>query len=319
MFRPAAARRSPRGHAEAAADCAAVGRRDGRGIAAGVDWATRDTLIITRVANGAPKLDGVLDDAVWSKARPVYDRHAAGREPRRHRRVDRRGTRRARRQKIYFAFQWNDPTRSMRRIPMIKKADGWHVLHDRADIADVNDFYEDKLAVGFSRLADVRRRRHRSSAPNRSPTSRRRCTSAAITTPTDGNLMDVWQWKASRGGHLGYVDDQYFGSAARRRRRPRRPARRATRPATGTIPAAPSTATTMRASRPGGFRGPVKVQRLPKDWKATQAALGKFDLNPNSMRRREGATLVDDERPRRSRTRTKWTPRSRSAPSCPAC
>ena len=23
--------------------------------------------------------------------------------------------------------------------------------------------------------------------------------------------MDMWQWKASRGGQLGRVDDQYFG------------------------------------------------------------------------------------------------------------
>src|SRR5215218_7733315 len=39
-------------------------------VAAGVDWTTRDTLVITRVS-GAPKLDGVLDDEVWAKARPV--------------------------------------------------------------------------------------------------------------------------------------------------------------------------------------------------------------------------------------------------------
>ena len=41
-------------------------------VCAGVGT-TRDTLIITRIApSEAPKLDGVLDDAAWAKARPVY-------------------------------------------------------------------------------------------------------------------------------------------------------------------------------------------------------------------------------------------------------
>jgi hypothetical protein len=42
-------------------------------VAAGVvaaDWATRDTLIVTRV-EGEPKLDGILDEAMWNRARPV--------------------------------------------------------------------------------------------------------------------------------------------------------------------------------------------------------------------------------------------------------
>ena len=39
--------------------------------------------------------------------------------------------------KIYFAFRWEDPSRSLRRLPMIKKEDGWHVVGNRADTADV--------------------------------------------------------------------------------------------------------------------------------------------------------------------------------------
>src|ERR1700724_935835 len=37
---------------------------------AGIDWTTRDTLVIPRV-NGAPQIDGVVDDEVWTRARPV--------------------------------------------------------------------------------------------------------------------------------------------------------------------------------------------------------------------------------------------------------
>ncbi len=39
------------------------------GIAA-TDWATRDTLVVTKV-DGEPKLDGILDEAMWNRARPV--------------------------------------------------------------------------------------------------------------------------------------------------------------------------------------------------------------------------------------------------------
>jgi hypothetical protein len=33
---------------------------------------------------------------------------------------------------------------------------------------------------------------------------------------------------------------------------------------------------------PGGYRGPVKVRFLPKDWKQTQDKLGKFELKPGT-------------------------------------
>src|SRR5262249_2740330 len=47
------------------------------GRAAGPDWTSRDTLVIPHV-NGAPKIDGVLDDEVWTRARPVSVRTEQG-------------------------------------------------------------------------------------------------------------------------------------------------------------------------------------------------------------------------------------------------
>ena len=49
-------------------------------VAAGIvatDWATRDTLVITKV-EGEPKLDGILDEAMWNRARPVTIRTQQG-------------------------------------------------------------------------------------------------------------------------------------------------------------------------------------------------------------------------------------------------
>jgi cytochrome b561 len=252
-------------------------------VAAGVDWGTRDTLTITRVAPGeAPKIDGVLDDAVWVKARPVYVRTQQGAnlggtgESLVEARAIHDG------EKMYFAFKWEDPTRSLRRVPLIKKENGWHVLGTRVDVADVSDFYEDKFAVGISRSPTFGsgQSTYMGTKPLADKPAPLHGLGYHYTDP--GNLMDVWQWKASRGGHLGWVDDQYFDTP-----RDTTPAEAAgkERYQAGywNDPGRVFYSYNYAGEPPGGFRGPVKVQRLPKDLKATVAALGKFDLNPESM------------------------------------
>jgi cytochrome b subunit of formate dehydrogenase len=248
---------------------------------AGIDWADRDTVTIARV-NAAPKLDGVLDDAVWGRVKPVKVETQQG--------VNLGGpgasTVWARAvhdgSKVYFAFQWTDPTRSMRRIPMIKKDDGWHILHDGADIADVNSFYEDKFAVLFADTPELGGAG--STGLGAKPVADKPASlhKRGLHYTMDGSYMDMWQWKASRGGHLGYVDDQYFGP-------PRDPtpaeAEGKARYQAGywNDPGRAFYSYNYAGEPPGGFRGPVRIQRLPKDWKAINASLGKFDLNPDSI------------------------------------
>jgi hypothetical protein len=90
----------------------------------------------------------------------------------------------------------------------------------------------------------------------------------------------MWQWKASRGGSLGRVDDQFIGP-----------------------PYDPSKdEQAYKARYQGGYwndpgrafysynykffdknyKGPVEVLKLPKDWKKTQDQLGKISLDPNT-------------------------------------
>lgn len=249
-------------------------------LAAGVDWATRDTIVISRVST-APKLDGIIDDEAWAKARPVRIHTQQGEtfggsgETTVEVRAVRDGS------KVYFAFKWNDPTRSLRRIPMIKKENGWHLVDDRAGMMDVVEFYEDKLAILFSDTADLggagstHLGPHPLSSDKPAPLNGR-----GFHFTHDGSYKDMWQWKASRGGMLGRVDDQYFGP-----------------------PYEPSKDDHAGMARYQGgywndpgrayysynykffkkdYHGPVEVLRLPKDWKKTLAQLGKFDLNPNS-------------------------------------
>ncbi len=88
-------------------------------VAAGFDFGTRDELHIAKV-DTAPKLDGVLDDAVWSNAKSVFVRTQQG--------ADLGGTGESTVEmkavvdgtKVYFAFRWEDPTRSLRRLAAAK-------------------------------------------------------------------------------------------------------------------------------------------------------------------------------------------------------
>ncbi len=261
-----------------------IGVLTGALIAAGIvaaDWITRDTLVISKV-DLAPKLDGVLDDEVWLRALSVriHTQQGANLGGSGESIVEVKAVHDG--QKVYFAFTWSDPTRSLRRLPLIKKEDGWRLVHDGADIADVNTFYEDKFAVLFADApyiggAGSTGLGSRPVADKPGPLHGR-----GLHYTTDGALMDMWQWKASRGGLLGRVDDQYFG-----------PPREATsseqegksRYQAGywNDPGRAFYVYNYKGEPPGGFRGPAQIQKLPKDWKATLAALGRFDLDPNSI------------------------------------
>lgn len=244
------------------------------------DVATRDTLGIPSVAT-APKLEALLDDPVWKTVRPVHVRTmqganmngAAGESI-----VSIRAVHDD--QKVYFAFQWEDPTRSLRRVPMEKRADGWHVWDIDAARADVVDFYEDKFAIIFSKSdafgsGGATHLGPRPLADKPAPLNQR-----GYHYTTDGSYIDMWQWKASRGGLLGFMEDMYIGP-----------------------PTEPTPAETAVQGRyqggywgdpgksmyrynfafqgPGGYAGPVTPLALPKDYKAAQAALGTVSNDPN--------------------------------------
>src|SRR6266480_6314147 len=47
----------------------------------------------------------------------------------------------------YFLFTWEDPTRSLKQLPLVKQIDGWHVLHNGSESGDEHDYNEDKFSV----------------------------------------------------------------------------------------------------------------------------------------------------------------------------
>ena|SRR5215217_3439092 len=248
---------------------------------AATDWATRDTLIIAKV-DGVPKLDGVLDEPLWNKARPVTihtqqgENFAGGSGETT---VEVRAVHNG--DKVFFAVKWADPTRSLRRLPMIKKEDGWYLFDKRASRMDVVGFYEDKLAILFSDTADLGGSGVSNLGPSPLPADKPRpLNERGFHFTNDGSIKDLWQWKASRGGMLGRVDDQFMGP-----------------------PYEPSKDDAAYMARYQGgywndpgrtiysynfkffkkdYEGPVEVVKLPKDWKKTQDQLGKISFDPNT-------------------------------------
>jgi len=250
------------------------------GAIAAFDWGTRDKLTVTRV-DEAPKLDGTLDDPVWRRAAPVRIRTQQGANlgGTGESVVEVRAVRDA--DNIYFAFRWEDPTRSLRRLPLVKREDGWHLAHNGADIADETDFYEDKLSVIFSRSQAFGGGGATHLGPQPMADKPGALNSRGLHYTTDGSYIDMWQWKASRGGLLGRVDDQFIGPPME----PKEADWNKTARYQGGYTGDPGNAFyvyNFGSEPPGGFRGPVTVKRLPVDYRQTVAKLKTFDLNPES-------------------------------------
>lgn len=258
------------------------------------DFATRDHLHVGFVSR-APKLDGVLDDTAWQTARPVYIRTMEG--------ANLGGTGESLvemravqdQDRIYFAFRWEDPSRSLRRLPIIKLEDGWHMTGHDAGSADVVDFYEDKFAVIFSDRDDFGSGGVSHLGPRPVADKPPSLNDRGLHYTTDGAIIDMWQWKSSRGGTLGLMDDMYIGPI--QDPTPDQAARKA-RYQGGYWPDPGHGIYTYNFpfDGPGGYQKSFEPQRLPKDLKALQKSMGKFDMGDPDASVEEGSIWwLDDE------------------------
>lgn len=246
-------------------------------LAVTTDFGTRDVLVAKSVAS-LPKPDGLLDDKAWQTAEPVFVRTqqgvnlgGSGEST-----VELRAVRTT--DSIAFAFRWQDPTRSLKRLPLIKRADGWHLLHNKADIADETAYYEDKFSVMFSKSdtfgsAGSTHMGRKPLGDKPGPLNGR-----GLHYTTDGSVIDVWQWKAARGGMLGKVDDMWFGPPKEPNDKQRAGLKRYSA-GYGPDKGKSFYVYNYKGEAPGGYRGPVGVKRLPVNHAATTAALGAFDLS----------------------------------------
>lgn len=246
-----------------------------------VDLGARDRLVVVAIdPSEVPRLDGDLADPVWRRARPTTvstnqgaNLGGTGSSTVTIRAVHDRTT-------AYLAVTWDDPTRSLQHLPLVKRHDGWHLVHTRYDIEDEDSFYEDKLSVMLADSARMPAGGAIGLGAQPVPGAPAAMSGRGLHFTTDGSIVDVWHWKAARGGLLGVMDDNWFGppaepTAAEREGRSRYKAGYQTDPGKAFY------ANNFDAQPPGGYRVAITPKRLPKDLAATQKAMGSAKLDPD--------------------------------------
>jgi hypothetical protein len=245
------------------------------------DWLVVDTLHIHRIASAdAPVLDGDTSDPVWRNVEPLSVMTNQGGN------FDGKGESRVEIRAVhdgtwaYFLFTWQDPTRSLKQLPLVKRVDGWHLLHDGYERGDEHAFNEDKFAVLFTTL-DVTLAGDRTfhASPHPIPNAPATMSGRGLHyTMAEGSYVDVWQWKATSGGPTGWMDDDHFGPPIE----PSATQVNNQAPYRGGFAPDPGTANYSNnfvlPPDPAGF---VKPLRLPKDLVATGNAMGLINLDPD--------------------------------------
>ncbi len=248
-----------------------------------IDRKTVDILYVRRIdASEAPALDGDTSDPVWRTASPLYVTTGQGGnfdgtgETTIEIRAVHDGNR------VYFLFAWDDPTRSLKQLPLIKRADGWHLLHDGYEIGDERAYSEDKFSVLLTTL-DVILAGDRTFHAGPQPIARKPRTLSGRGlhyTMSDQIYADVWEWKATSTGPWGWMDDDHFGPPVE----PTEAQSRGMMPYHGGFAPDPGTANyvdNFAPRLPDGYDRPITPRRLPKDVRAMLAAMGPIDLDPN--------------------------------------
>ncbi|MCV0428224.1 MAG: cytochrome b/b6 domain-containing protein [Roseibium sp.] len=276
LFRPQSLRQFPGMGRYPLAKAAALGAVVIAG-AVMLDFSTRDDLIVAQ-ASALPKLDGVLDDPAWRDTKPAFVRtqQGSGLEGTGESTVEVRAVQVG--DKIAFAFRWNDASRSLKRHPLEKTEAGWRMLNNRADISDETAYYEDKFSVAFSKTDAFGGGASTHMGPKPLADKPASFHGRGLHYTTDGSLIDVWQWKASRGGMLGRVDDMWFGTPLEPNEGQAAGKKRYSA-GYGADEGKSFYVYNYVGSPETGYRETVGVKRLPVDYKKTAALMGNIDMD----------------------------------------
>lgn len=252
------------------------------GVLLAVEKETRDALHVHLIAPAdRPVLDGDIADPVWRTAQPVtvMTQQGANFDSKGETAVQIRAVHDG--QHVYFAFVWDDPTRSLKHLPLIKTKQGWRLLHEKYDRDDEDSYFEDKFAVLLTTTEAVIPG-DRTFHSGRKPLSDKPAnfSGRGLHYTTDGTVADVWEWKATSSGGLGFADDDYFGPAVE----PTNAQMQGQEPYKGGFSADPGSSSytdNFERRPPGGYDRPLLPRRLPKDWQSMRVAMGAIDLNPD--------------------------------------
>jgi len=251
------------------------------------DWLSVDRLQIHRIATAdAPIVDGDTSDPVWRNIQPIAVMTNQGDN------FDGKGETRVEIRALhdgtwaYFLFTWEDPTRSLKQLPLIKQADGWHVLHNGYERGDEHAYSEDKFAVLLTTMdVDLAGDRTFHASPHPIANAPATMTGRGLHyTTAEGVFADVWQWKATSSGPTGWMDDAHFGPPVEPTPMQVRnvvPYRGGFAPDPGSANYSNNFAIVPDAAVGNDGYQVVTPHRLPKNLAAITAAMGQFALDPD--------------------------------------
>ena len=264
---------------------AAAAAITGASLIVATDHLAVDSVKIRRINPAdAPILDGDTSDRGWRDVKPFSLLTGEGGN------FDGKGEARIEIRAVhdgtyaYFLFTWQDSTRSLKHLPLVKEGDGWHLLHSGFQLGDEHEYSEDKFSVLLT-TSDVTLAGGRTFHPGPQPVAGAPATmSGRGLHYTAAGYADVWQWKATSGGATGWMDDAHFGPPLD----PTPEQAANVVPYKGGFAPDPGTANyrdnfTVEADTSGGPRRSrlVAPLRLPKVVAATTDAMGDIDLDPN--------------------------------------
>jgi hypothetical protein len=263
---------------------AAAAAITGASLLVATDRLAVDSVHIRRINPAdAPILDGDTSDRAWRGVKPFSLLTGEGGN------FDGKGEARIEIRAVhdgtyaYFLFTWEDSTRSLKHLPLVKEADGWHLLHSGFQLGDEHQYNEDKFSVLLT-TSDVTLAGGRTFHPGPQPVAGAPATmSGRGLHYTQAGYADVWQWKAT-SGTAGWMDDAHFGPPLD----PTPMQAANVVPYKGGFAPDPGTANyrdnfTVEADTSGGPRRSrlVAPLRLPKVVAATTDAMGDIDLDPD--------------------------------------
>ena len=263
---------------------AAAAAITGASLIVATDHLAVDSVQIRRINPAdAPILDGDTSDRGWRGVKPFSLLTGEGGN------FDGKGEARIEIRAVhdgtyaYFLFTWQDSTRSLKHLPLVKEADGWHLLHSGFQLGDEHQYSEDKFSVLLT-TSDVTLAGGRTFHPGPQPVAGAPATmSGRGLHYTEAGYADVWQWKATSGAS-GWMDDAHFGPPLN----PTPMQAANVVPYKGGFAPDPGTASyrdnfTVEADTSGGPRRSrlIAPLRLPKVVAATRDAMGDIDLDPN--------------------------------------
>ncbi len=265
-----------------------------------LDRMSRDVLYVGRIDKAAAEgLNTDLWNGVWTDARPLYvhtnqgvNLGGSGASLVEIRAVHDEDT-------IYFAFTWEDPTRSLKHAPLIKAEDGWHALFARPKEDRQAGFQavstrteytsnahsnlegglnEDKFAI---MLANVEKpfgpgAFHPGTKPlHDKPAS---FSGRGQHYTEDGTSVNLWLWH-SDGAESGRCENNRVGPPTK----PTAAELRGESLYKGGYAGMPAQAVDYENFTPQSPRDPavaVQPARLPRDIAATRVAMGQIDFDP---------------------------------------